>query len=113
MRRRVSRIALAREFLLGGEQFKARSCQSLWCRNEVSACRFPGRPNTRPSGETTGQWDAHRYAYAACLPTVVASRCPTKRVSSESLAAEYQGISQPMKSRYRALSSYGPWQNVA
>jgi hypothetical protein len=55
------RIALAREFLRGGEQVKARRCQSLWCRNEVSACRFPGRPNTRPSGETTGRWDVHRY----------------------------------------------------
>jgi hypothetical protein len=43
---------------------------------------------------------------------IMPTRRPTKRVSSESLA-EYQGISQPMKSRYRALSSYGPWQNVA
>jgi hypothetical protein len=35
-----------------------------------------------------------------------------ERVSSESWA-EYHGICQPMKSRYRALSSYGPWQKVA
>jgi hypothetical protein len=40
---------LGREFLLEGEQIKALRCQSRWCRNEVSgACRFPGRPNTRP-----------------------------------------------------------------
>jgi hypothetical protein len=29
-----------------------------------SACRFPGRPNTRPSGETTGGWDVHRSGIA-------------------------------------------------
>jgi hypothetical protein len=37
------------------------------------------------------------------------TRRPAKRVSSESWGAEYHGISsQPMKSRYRMLSSYGP-----
>jgi hypothetical protein len=39
--------------------------------------RFPSRPNTRPSGETTGRWDVHRYGTAPhpdCLETVVASR---------------------------------------
>ncbi len=36
-----------------------------------SACRFPGRPNTRPPGETTGRWDVHRYGSFACLQTVV------------------------------------------
>src|SRR5262249_59345494 len=41
---------------------------------------------------------------------IMPTRRPTKRVSSES-RAEYQGISQPMKSRRRALSSYGPWHN--
>ena len=30
------------------------------CSDRLSACRFPGRPNTRPSGETTGRWDVHR-----------------------------------------------------
>jgi hypothetical protein len=39
-----------------------------------SACHFPGRPNPRPSGETTGRRDVHRYGNAACLSTVVASR---------------------------------------
>src|SRR5215469_10878514 len=43
---------------------------------------------------------------------IIPSRRPTKRVSSVSWA-EYHGISQPMKSRYRALSSYGPWQKTA
>ena len=44
---------------------------------------------------------------------IMPTRRPTKRVLSESCGAAYQGISQPMKSRYRALSSYGPWQNTA
>ena len=43
---------------------------------------------------------------------IVPTRRPTRRLSSESWA-EYHGIFQPMKSRYRTLSSYGPWQNVA
>jgi len=30
--------------------------QSLLWTDRFSACRFPGRPNTRPSGETTGRW---------------------------------------------------------
>jgi len=34
------------------------------CRERVasfSACRFPRRRNTRPSGGATGRWDVHRY----------------------------------------------------
>jgi hypothetical protein len=37
----------------------------------VQTLRFPGHPNTRPSGETTEGWDVHRYGSFACLKTVV------------------------------------------
>src|SRR5262249_5298077 len=40
----------------------------------VSACRFPGRPHTRPAGATTGRWDVPRYGTGARLATGVASR---------------------------------------
>ena len=35
--------------------------QSLLWTDRLTACRFRARPNTRPSGETTGRWDVHRY----------------------------------------------------
>ena len=41
--------------------------QSLLWTDRLTACRFRARPNTRPSGETTGRWDVHRYGYFACL----------------------------------------------
>ena len=41
--------------------------RSLWCRNEVIGFQCPAHQNARPSGETTGRWDVHRYGNFACL----------------------------------------------
>src|SRR5688572_23924799 len=72
-------IAAMRQLLLGLEKVKARRepvfpCSGHVCRHRssllrivassqarFSPCRSSGRRNTRPSGETTGRWDVHRY----------------------------------------------------
>src|SRR5215831_8190974 len=50
---------------------RAALVQSLLWTDRVSACQSPGRRIVRPSGETTGRWDVHRYGTDARLAIVV------------------------------------------
>jgi hypothetical protein len=70
-----------------------------------SACRFPARPNTRPSGETTGRWDVHRYGYFACLQTVVASRSASPPMSPAARRRSSRAIDSCYPSPRRRASS--------
>src|SRR5580692_5383702 len=44
-----------------GSRLLAREVMCVMMLSPFTACRFPGRPNTRPSDGTTARWDVHRY----------------------------------------------------
>src|SRR5579872_1323238 len=60
--------------VIAGKENRDAKKPGLKGKKSVSGCRFPGRPNTRLSGEATERWGVHRYGNFACPQIVVASR---------------------------------------